>query len=86
LVIRACANVEALDQKRRRHVIRHRDQCGRRDREPASARKGKAGPLDQRQGLEAVGPCSLNSTLPSTFSVFGDPRLNEINGLRWFLC
>ena len=28
----------------------------------------------------------LNSTLPSTFSVFGDPRLNEINGLRWFLC
>jgi hypothetical protein len=28
----------------------------------------------------------LNSTLPSTFSVIGDPRLNEINGLRWFLC
>ena len=29
---------------------------------------------------------TLNSTLPSTFSVIGDPRLNEINGLRWFLC
>ena len=28
----------------------------------------------------------LNSTLPSTFSVIGDRRLNEINGLRWFLC
>jgi hypothetical protein len=28
----------------------------------------------------------LNSTLPSTFPVIGDPRLNEINGLRWFLC
>jgi hypothetical protein len=31
-------------------------------------------------------PCLLNSTLPSTFPVIGDPRLNEINGLRWFLC
>ena len=30
--------------------------------------------------------CTLNSTLPSTFPVIGDPRLNEINGLRWFLC
>jgi leucyl aminopeptidase len=32
----------------------------------------------------ALGP--LNSTLPSTFSVTGDPRLNEINELRGFLC
>ena len=31
-------------------------------------------------------PAHLNSTLPSTFSVIGDPRLNEINELRWFLC
>jgi hypothetical protein len=31
-------------------------------------------------------PFTLNSTLPSTFPVIGDPRLNEINGLRWFLC
>jgi hypothetical protein len=31
-------------------------------------------------------PYPLNSTLPSTFPVIGDPRLNEINGLRWFLC
>ena len=35
--------------------------------------------VDQEAGI-------LNSTLPSTFSVIGDPRLNEINELRWFLC
>ncbi len=34
--------------------------------------------------LASIG--NLNSTLPSTFPVIGDPRLNEINGLRWFLC
>ena len=38
--------------------------------------------LDPRLGP----PAPLNSTLPSTFSVIGEPRLNEINGLRWFLC
>jgi len=35
---------------------------------------------------EFLEACILNSTLPSTFSVIGDPRLNEINELRWFLC
>ena len=33
-----------------------------------------------------VRQCILNSTLPSTFSVIGEPWLNEINELRWFLC
>jgi drug/metabolite transporter (DMT)-like permease len=36
--------------------------------------------------LQKKWPSPLNSTLPSTFPVIGDPRLNEINGLRWFLC
>jgi hypothetical protein len=36
--------------------------------------------------LALIEPGVLNSTLPSTFPVIGDPRLNEINGLRWFLC
>ena len=36
--------------------------------------------------LDAKKEGLLNSTLPSTFSVIGDPRLNEINGLRGFLC
>ena len=40
--------------------------------------------IQVRPGLSGIG--SLNSTLPSTFSVIGDPRLNEINGLRGFLC
>ena len=35
---------------------------------------------------QVVGWSILNSTVPSTFPVIGDPRLNEINGLRWFLC
>ena len=39
--------------------------------------------LCKRIGMAAE---HLNSTLPSTFFVIGDPRLNEINGLRWFLC
>jgi 3-deoxy-D-arabino-heptulosonate 7-phosphate (DAHP) synthase class II len=38
------------------------------------------------ESVAADGANILNSTLPSTFSVIGDPRLNEINGLRWFLC
>ena len=35
---------------------------------------------------ESVDQGLLNSTLPGTFSVIGEPWLNEINELRWFLC
>ncbi len=57
--------------------------------------------VDEKPGVQAIGLTApdlppvpgkapsvgvLNSTLPSTFSVIGDPRLNEINGLRGFLC
>jgi len=59
VIISACANVELLDQKRGSHVIGHRDQCGCRDREPGFPREGKSDPFDQRQGLEAAGPCGL---------------------------
>ena len=36
--------------------------------------------------ISKVSAGCLNSTLPSTFSVIGEPWLNEINELRWFLC
>lgn len=42
--------------------------------------------IDYDEAIGLLGTDTLNSTLPSTFSVIGDPRLNEINELRWFLC
>jgi len=38
------------------------------------------------RGVTSVPTATLNSTLPSTFSVIGESWLNEINELRWFLC